>query len=192
MAGRRRFFSLGLIAALAAVGGTAWAVTQSGDPNPVKRTSGVLAQGLTAGGDGYTISRIDAGAFGMAPTRAFCTQISTSAAGAQGCHLVPDKDGRVAGQELRIAPTLLGGTRFFTTLAPEGVTAMEVRVKGEAKAAASRSLDAGSAGTLLVAVVEGPIVSSRDPASSRDYEVRLLGADGETVHEVAASDPELD
>jgi hypothetical protein len=33
------------------------------------------------------------------------------------------------------------------------------------------------------------MVTSRDPTSSRRYEVRLLGANGETIREIAASDP---
>jgi hypothetical protein len=66
---------------------------------------------------------------------------------------------------------------------------MEVGVVGQAKAATSPSLDAGSAGTLLVATVGGRKTGSRDPSASRDYEVRLLDANGRSVRAMAVSDP---
>ena len=65
---------------------------------------------------------------------------------------------------------------------------MEVRIDGEEKAAASQSLDAGFAGTVLLVTVGGRTVSSRDPSSSRDYKVGLLDANGGTVRTVAMSD----
>jgi len=83
---------------------------------------------------------------------------------------------------------VLGPDRFFAAVAAKGVTAMEVGVDGEGTTAASRSLDAGPAGTLLLVTVGGQIVSSRDPSSSRDYEVRFLDADGGTVRKIAMSD----
>ncbi len=66
---------------------------------------------------------------------------------------------------------------------------MEVGVVGQANAARSRSLDAGSAGRLLLAIVGGRQTGSRDPSASRDYEVRLLDANGRRVSAVAMSDP---
>jgi hypothetical protein len=69
---------------------------------------------------------------------------------------------------------------------------MEVSVKGEPLVARSRSIDAGAAGRVLIVAVGGPTVTSRDPASSRDYAVRLLGPNGERVSEFAMSDPPLD
>jgi photosystem II stability/assembly factor-like uncharacterized protein len=84
---------------------------------------------------------------------------------------------------------VLGADRFFAAVAAKEVTAMEVGVDGEATTAASRSLDAGSTGTLLLVTVGGQTISSRDPASSRDYEVRFLDADGGTVRKIAMSDP---
>ena len=66
---------------------------------------------------------------------------------------------------------------------------MEVAVVGQANAATSRSIDAGPAGTLLVVTVGGRMTGSRDPSASRDYEVRLLDANGRIVREIAVSDP---
>jgi hypothetical protein len=66
---------------------------------------------------------------------------------------------------------------------------MEVGVVGQGNAATSRSLDAGPAGTLLVALVGGRETGSRDPSASRGYEVRLLDANGRSVRAVAVGDP---
>jgi hypothetical protein len=66
---------------------------------------------------------------------------------------------------------------------------MEVEVVGQGNAGTSQSLDAGPAGRLLVAIVGGRITGSRDPSASRDYEVRLLDANGRSVRAVAVSDP---
>jgi hypothetical protein len=196
--GRRRILSVGLAAAFAVAGGTAWAVTQADDPDPDRPTappaptSGEVAEGTAPSGGSYTVSRIDPAQFKADPTVWFCTEIVTPASGTQGCHPVPDTDGRIDGQPLRPSFALLGTDRFFSIIAPEGVTAMEVQVKGEVKATAGRSVDGGPAGKLLIAVVGGPQVTSRDPASSREYDVRLLDAHGETVREIAMSDPGQD
>jgi hypothetical protein len=93
---------------------------------------------------------------------------------------------------LRPSYSLLATDRFFSIVAPQGVTAMEVGVKGDDEVERSRSIDVGDAGTLLLVAVGGSVVTSRDPASSRDYEVRLLGTGGETVSEFAMSDPPVD
>ena len=66
---------------------------------------------------------------------------------------------------------------------------MKVGVVGQGDAGTSRSFDAGSAGRLLVAIVGGRMTGSRDPSASRDYEVRLLDANGRSVRAVAVSDP---
>jgi len=66
---------------------------------------------------------------------------------------------------------------------------MEVGVVGQGNAGTSQSLDAGPAGRLLVAIVGGRMTGSRDPSASRDYEVRLLDANGRSVRAVAMSDP---
>jgi hypothetical protein len=66
---------------------------------------------------------------------------------------------------------------------------MEVGVVGQGNAATSQSLDAGPAGRLLVAIVGGRKTGSRDPSASRDYEVRLLDANGRSVRAIAMSDP---
>lgn len=196
MTGRSRILSVGLVAAFAAAGGTAWAVTQADDPGPDRPTkapvptSGKVAEGTAPSGGSYTVSRVDPAEFKADRTQWFCTEIVTPASGTQGCHPVPDKGGRIDGQPVRPSYALLGTDRFFSIIAPEGVTAMEVRIKGQSKATAARSIDAGpAAGKLLVAVVGGPMVTSRDPATSRDYELRLLGPHGETVQEIAVSDP---
>lgn len=195
MTGRRRSLSVGLAAAFAVAGGTAWAVTQADDSGPDRPTtapvptSGKVAEGTAPSGGSYTVSRVDPAEFKADPTQWFCAEIVTPASGAQGCHPVPGKDGRIDGQPLRPSYALLATDRFFSIIAPEGVTAMEVRMKGQAKATAARPIDAGPAGKLLVAVVGVPMVTSRDPATSRDYEVRLLGPDRETVQEIAMSDP---
>jgi hypothetical protein len=189
MAGRRRLLVFGLVAALAAAGGTAWAVTQANDPPDLPApTAGIVTQGTAPSGASYTISRIDAQDLGEDPSKTFCIEIVTPAASAQGCAPVPDGSGLIDGQPQRPLFAQLGADRFFAAVAPRGVEAMQVRIVGEAKAAASRSLDAGSAGTLLLVTVGGRIVSSRDPSSSRDYEVRLLDANGGTVRTVAMSD----
>src|SRR4029453_6293228 len=170
------------------------AVTQADDSGPDRPTTspvptgGEMAEGTAPSGSGYVVSRVDPAAFDADPTHWFCTEIVTPASGAQGCHPVPDKDGRIDGQPVTPSYALLGTDRFFSVIAPEGVTAMEVRIEGQANATAARSIDAGLAGKLLVAVVGGPMVTSRDPSTSRDYELRLLGPDGETVQEFAMSD----
>jgi hypothetical protein len=190
MSRRRRFVSLGLAAAFAVAGGTAWAVAQAGDfeSGQLSRPTGMLAQGVAPSGEGYELSRIDPADRGMDAADAVCTQIRTPAAAAQGCDPVPDADGRIHGHTWRPSLSILGSDRFFTAIAPKGVTAMAVQVEGQAKAATSRSIDAGPAGTLLIVAVGGRVVTSRDPASSLDYVVRLLDANGETVNEVAMSD----
>lgn len=191
MTGRRRLLVLGLVGALAAVGGTAWAVTQGGDPPPAGPvpTAGIVAQGTAPSGAAFTVSRINAVELGQDPSKAFCYEIVTPAASSQGCAPVPDQNGLINGQPQRPSFALLGADRFFAAVAPEGVKRMEVATDGEARAATSRSLDAGPAGTLLFVTVGGRTVSSRDPSSSRDYEVRLQDANGSTVREVAISDP---
>jgi hypothetical protein len=191
MGGRGRVIPLGLVAAFAVAGGTAWAVTQAGEPSlgGFAPTSGVVAHGIAPSGRDYTVSRIDPAQFGRNGADAFCAEIRTPVAAAQGCNPVSDANGRINGQPLRPSLALLGTDRFFTILAPEGVEAMEVRVEGQAKSWSSRSLAADSAGKLLIVPVDGPMVTSRDPTSSRRYEVRLLGANGETIREIAASDP---
>lgn len=189
MAGRRRLLGFGLVAALAAAGGTAWAVTQANDSRDLPApTAGIVTQGTAPSGASYTISRIDGQDLGQEPTEAVCFEIATPAASAQGCAPVPDGSGLIDGQPQRPLFAVLGADRFFAAVAPKGVEAMQVRIAGEAKAAVSRSLDAGPAGTLLLVTVGGRTVSSRDPSSSRDYEVRLLDANGATVRTVAISD----
>jgi hypothetical protein len=135
------------------------------------------------------ISRIDPAQFKADPAKWFCAEIVTSISGTQGCHPVPDDDGRVDGEPLKPSYALLGTDRFFSLVAPNGVTTMEVRVAGDAKSVQARAIDAGPAGKFLVATVGGPTVTSRDHASSLDYEVRLVGSDGETVRQIAMSDP---
>jgi hypothetical protein len=191
MADRRRLASLGLAAIITAAGGTAWAIAQDGDSQPaagLSRPTEVLERGTIPDGDSYEVARIDPAERGLSPAESFCTQIRTPAAAAQSCNLVPDADGRIAGQPWRPSLAVLGTSRFFTTLAPEGVTAMEVQVEGEPKARTSRSIDAGPAGELLIVVFGGPMVTSRDPASSLNYEVRLRDAKGETVQQITMSD----
>lgn len=181
---------LGLVAALAVAGGTTWAIAQddAGSPWPAQ-PSEVLAAGTAPSNSSYEIARIEPSRVGADPAEAFCFQIRTvddagqQVGRTQGCDLTADA---ADGRELRPSFTLLGTDRFFTMLAPEGVTAMEVQISGEAKAPAAKSeaLDAGAAGKLLVVTAGGPMVSSRNPASFQDYEVRLLGPSGEMVHEI--------
>jgi hypothetical protein len=129
MAGRG-LLVLGLVAALAAAGGTAWAVTQTDDaPDLPAATAGIVAQGTAPSGATYTISRIDAQQVGEDPSNAFCFEISTPAASAQGCAPAPDEAGLINGQPQRPSFALLGSDRFFAAVAPRGVEAMEVRVR---------------------------------------------------------------
>jgi hypothetical protein len=148
----------------------------------------MVTQGTAPSGVSYTVSRIAAQDLGADPSKTFCFEIVTSAASAQGCAPVPDGSGLIDGQPQRPLFAQLGADRFFAAIAPRGVKAMEVTTAGEAKAAASRSFDAGSIGTLLLVTVGGRTVDSRDPSSWLDYEVRLLDANGSTVHKVAMSD----
>jgi hypothetical protein len=196
MTSRKFILSIGLGVALAAAGGTAWAITEADDPGPPDRpatgtvpTSGKVAGGRAPSGVDYTISRIDAAEFKADPNTWFCTEIVSAAASTRGCDPAPDADGRIDGEPLQPSYALLGTDRFFSMIAPDGVTAMEVQVKGQATTISARPIDAGSVGTLLVAMVGGPQVTSRDPSSSRDYEVRLLDSNGGTVSEFAVSDP---
>jgi hypothetical protein len=190
MAGRR-LLVFGLVAALAAAGGTAaWAVTQADNASDLPApTVGIVALGMAPSGATYTISRIDAQQVGEDPSKAFCFEISTPAASAQGCAPVPDEAGLINGQPQRPSFALLGSDRFFVAVAPRGVEAMKVGVVGQGEAGTSRSFDAGPAGRLLLAIVGGRMTGSRDPSASRDYEVRLLDANGRSVRAVAMSDP---
>jgi hypothetical protein len=192
MTGRRRFLALSVIAtAFVVAASTAWALTKGDDSGPsgFVPTTGTLAQGTAPSGGRYEIFRLDPSEFDLDSGEALCAEIRTPAAAGQGCNLMPDEDGLIDGQPLRPSLALLGTDRFFTTIAPKGVEAMEVSVEGEDETNTSQALDAGPAGRLLVVKVGGPMITSRDPASSRDYEVRLLGANGETVHEAKLSDP---
>lgn len=191
MASRRRLLPLGLAAAFAVAGGTAWAMTEGGDSDPVgpAPTTGILAQGTAPSGESYTISGIDPGEVGADPTNVVCIEIKTDSSRTQGCELIPDQLGATPGQPVSPSMSLLGADRFLLAVAPPGVKTMEVGIVGEAKTTSSRSLDVGAAGKLLVVMVGGPPVTSRDPASSRDYNVRLLDADGKTVQEATKSDP---
>jgi hypothetical protein len=189
---KRRLPVLGFVAVFAAVGGTSWAISQDNDRGPegFVTPTRVLAKGSAPSGLDYSISHLDPGEFGKDSTEALCIMIKTRVAATQGCELAPDEDGLIDGQPFRPSISLLGADRFFTTLAPAGVTSMEVTTVGEGKAASSQSIDAGSVGRLLVVHVGGPVVSSRDPESSRQYDVRLLDADGNTVRRANASDPD--
>jgi hypothetical protein len=189
MAGRR-LLAFGLVAAMGAAVGTAWGVTQADNaPDLPAPTAGIVAQGTAPSGAPYTISRIDPQQVGKNPSDAFCFEISTPGPRAQACAPVPDEAGLINGQPQRPSFALLGSDRFLAAIAPRGVDAMDVRVVGQANAATSRSLDAGPAGTLLVATVGGRTTGSRDPSASRDYEVRLLDANGRSVRAIAMSDP---
>jgi hypothetical protein len=187
---RKYILSLGAAGVLAIAGGTAWAITETSDPGPDRPTaalvptSGTVAEGRAPSGASYTISRIDAAQFKADPMRWFCAEIVTETSSTRGCDPAPD-----AGLPLRPSYGLLGTDRFFSIIAPPHVTAMEVQIRGEATTTAARSIDADPVGTLLVAVVGGPQVTSRDPSSSRDYVVRLLSSNGDTVSELAVSDP---
>jgi hypothetical protein len=198
MTGRKSILSFGLAAALAAAGGTAWAIAQTDDPGPDRPaagsvpTSGKVAEGRAPSGTDYTIFRIDPVQFKADPMKWFCTEIVTEASSTRGCDPAPDAEGNFDGRPLKPSFALLGTDRFFSIIAPEGVTAMEVHVRGQSAATTSRSIEAGPGGKLLVALVGGPQVTSRDPSSSRDYEVRLLGSDDTTVSEFAMSDPGRD
>ena len=98
----RRLVVVGLVAALAAAGGTAWAVRQADDaPGLPAPTAGIVAQGTAPSGAPYTISRIDPQQVGKDPSAAFCFEIATSGPGAQGCAPVPDEAGRINGQPQR-------------------------------------------------------------------------------------------
>ena len=175
---------------MAAAGGTAWAVTQADNaPGLPAPTAGIVAQGTAPSGATYTISGIDPQHVGEDPSDAFCFEIATPAASGQGCDPVPDEAGLIDGRPQRPSFALLGSDRFFTAIAPRGVEAMDVRVVGQGNAGTSQSFDAGPAGTLLVAIVGGRMTGSRDPSASRDYEVRLLDADGRSVRAIAMSDP---
>lgn len=186
----RRLLVFGLVAAAAAAGGTAWAVTQADNaPGLPAPTAGIVAQGTAPSGAPYTISRIDAQQLGEDPSKAFCFEIATPAASGQGCDPVPDEAGLINGQPQRPSFALLGSDRFFAAVAPRGVEAMEVAIVGQGDAATSRSIDAGPAGRLLLTVVGGRMTGSRDPSASRDYEVRLLDANGRSVRTIAVSDP---
>ena len=190
MKGKRRWLSLGLAAAFAVAGGTAWAINEGGEapPDGPAPTTAVLAEGTAPSGESYTISRNEPGEVGADPTEVFCTEIKTETSRTQGCELIPDRLG-VEGQQARPSMSLLGTDRFILAVAPPGVEAMEIGVGGENKTAVSQSLDAGAAGKLLVVMLSGPPVTSREPASSRDYKVRLVDGDGNTVQETTKSDP---
>lgn len=179
---------LGLVAAVAVAGGTTWAIAQDdASPQWPVPTTKVLATGTAPSDNSYEVAHIDPESAGADPAKAFCYQIRVADSDGrqvgrtQGCDLTAKA---LDGQELRPSYTLLGSDRFFTILAPEGVTAMEVRIKGDTEAAKSRTIDTGTVGKLLMVTVGGPIISSRNAASFQDYDVRLLGPDGETVDEI--------
>jgi hypothetical protein len=201
MTNRKHLLPLALASMFVLAGGSAWAVSQGDDaPEPAqfKPTTGELVRGTTSSGDDYTLSGIDPVAFGdpyfaQHPSEWFCTALTTSSGPAtQGCSPVPDAKGQFEGEPLKPSYSLLGANRFFWIIAPGGVAAMEVTVKGETESTRARSIDAGAAGKLLLAAVGGPLVTSRDPSSSRDYTVRLLDPGGGVVNEFTMTDPPLD
>lgn len=193
MAAERRVLVIGLTVAFAVTGGAAWAVAQGGNSEKIGFAPATeqLVRGKAPSGHEYTISRIDPSDVGEDAEGAFCTEVRTSVAAAQHCSRPADEKGQIDGQPLRPSFSLLGTDRFFSILAPKGVTSMEVTVEGDATSpATSEAIDAGPAGKLLVTKVGGPMVTSRDPSSSRDYDVRLLDASGETVLLMSVSDPQ--
>lgn len=193
MPGKQIALVLGLVAALAVAGGTTWAIAQDDGSSPWPApTNDVLAVGTAPSKSSYEIATIDPSVVDADPAKLFCFQIRTEDGGkqvgrTQGCSPAADA---IDGRELRPGYSLLGTDRFFTMLAPEGVSSMEVSVDGNAGTGVARSeaLDAGALGKLLVVMVGGPQVTSRDPASFQDYEIRLLDASGKTVREIDAGD----
>jgi len=194
MTRRNRILPLLLAGTFAVAGGTAWAVTQADDSAPDRPTTppvptGKVAAGTAPSGDTYTVSRLDPAQFKADPATWFCREIVTQAASSSACDPVADKNLEIDGQPLKPSFSLLGTNRFLTMLAPDRVASMELQVTGEDKTVTAKSVDAGALGTLFVAVVGGPQVTSRDPSTSRHYAVRLLGSDGQTLREITMSDP---
>ena len=193
MPGRQGVLWLALAAAVVVSGGTTWAIGQDEGTSPWPAPpTGVLATGTAPSKSSYEIAAIDPKTVDVDPSEAFCFQIRTEDGGeqvgrSQGC--APTVEA-IGGQEMRPSYTLLGADRFFTMLAPEGVTSMEVEVKNAAGTALARSqaLDAGELGKLLVVITGGPRVTSRDPSTFQDYEIRLLDGSGKTVDAIPMGD----
>jgi hypothetical protein len=151
---------------------------------------GVVEQGIAPSGVTYTVTAIDPDSRGQKSGEAFCFEIATTNGNARSCAPGPDADGLINGQPPRPSFALVGPDRFFAAIAPKGVRRMRIKPDGEAKVAVtSRSIDAGVVGTLMFAVVGGRPVSSRDPSSSRDYQVELIDDQNGLVRTVVVSDP---
>lgn len=183
---------LGLVAAIAVAASATWAIAQdNAKPSWPVPTSDVLAKGLTPSQHTYEITKIEADSVGADPSDAFCFQIRTMDGDAQvgrtqGCNLAAHA---LDGREMRPSYTVLATDRFITLLAPAGVETMEVSIKGDPRVAVtSEGIPTGETGKLLVVMVGGPMVTSRDPKSFQEYEVRLLDAKGNVVHTMETGD----
>jgi hypothetical protein len=182
----------GLVVATGALGGACGgkALSDAPPPDAPRQAVGVVKQGIAPSGVTYTVTAIDPESRGQKSGEAFCFEIATTNAKARICAPAPDEDGLINGQPPRPSFALLGPDRFFAAIPPKGVRTMRIKPDGEAEGAAtSRSIDAGLVGTLMFAVVGGRPVSSRDPSSSRDYQVELIDDQNKIVRTVVVSDP---
>jgi hypothetical protein len=182
----------GLVVATGALGGACGGEATSDAPPPdaSRQAVAVVEQGIAPSGVTYTVTAIDPEGRGQKSGEAFCFEIATTNGEARICTPAPDEDGLINGQPPRPSFALLGPDRFFAAIAPKGVRTMRIKPDGEVGAAAtSRSIDAGVVGTLMFTVVGGPPVSSRDPSSSRDYQVELIDDQNRIVRTVVVSDP---
>jgi|SRR5215208_2454167 len=181
----------GLVAATGALGGACGgnALSDAPPPDAPRQAVGVVEQGIAPSGVTYTVTAIDPESLGQKSGEAFCFEIATTNAKARSCAPAPDEDGLINGQPPRPSFALLGPDRFFAGIAPKGVRTMRIKPDGEGAAATSRSIDAGVVGTLMFTVVGGRPVSSRDPSSSRDYQVELIDDQNRIVRTVVVSDP---
>src|ERR1700742_4116103 len=148
----RRLLLIGLVAAFAIAGGTAWALSDGDDSESARwlQPTGTLLKGVAPSGDKYELSFTSAAENGHDPAEAVCTELRGPESAAQGCHPVPDADGTIGGRPWRPSMATLGSDRFFLAVAPQGVSAMEVAVAGDSKAATSEAVDAGPVGRLLI------------------------------------------
>ena len=188
----RRVAISGLVVATGALGGSCGgnALSDAPPPDAPRQAVGVVEQGIAPSGVTYTVTAIDPEGFGQKSGEAFCFEIATTNAKARSCAPAPDEDGLINGQPPRPSFALLGPDRFFAAIAPKAVRTMRIKPDGEVgEAATSRSIDAGVVGTLMFAVVGGRPVSSRDPSSSRDYQVELIDDQDRVVRTVVVSDP---
>lgn len=161
------------IIAMAVVGG-AVAVVQGDGPTATGEApvSAVLAEGAMPGGETYKIAAIDSDA----PSTSYCYEMAVAGQGGQGCVPVPASDETTPWPR----KTTLGTHRFVTSLTPTAIATLRIVGPDDGVVATSEPpISVESGRHLLVAMWDGPVVTSENPEPN--LTVEYLGADGEML-----------